>query len=114
MKGAAVAGEWEQQPGLFALAGTVFGGLCLYAAQAIMGKAAFQTAINQGFDRLCAQLQEENRVLREERNELIGETRNLKQTVRSLITMLRRQGVVDFPDDIRDRLKGEGIEDEAV
>lgn len=89
---------------LASTAGAVFGGFALWAANRLMGRAAFQTAINDGFNKLTEQLQEErNQALNElqaervawaaERAELKGEIRGLTQAVESLHRELVRHGI---------------------
>ena len=74
--------------------GAVAGGFFLWLAQRLMGRAAIQTAINDGFAKLVDDLQAERRALIEElerrdaqwaieRDELKGEIRQLKQLVQS-------------------------------
>ncbi len=89
---------------LTGVASAVFGALGLWWANRIMGKAAFQTAINQGFDALTDQLQEECKQLlaeiengRAERAELADKTADLVRTVEGLKALLRAHGI-DIPD----------------
>lgn len=89
---------------LSGLATATVGALGLWLAQRVLGKAAFQQAINDGFTKLTDQLQEErdrDRAAFEaariawaaERASLKGEIRNLTQTVESLENFLRRHGL---------------------
>lgn len=84
---------------LAGLATAAIGAIGLWLAQRVLGKAAFQTAISEGFNKLTDQLQEEReRLTREiaaeraqheaervawhtQRATLKGEIRNLKQAV---------------------------------
>ena len=86
-----------------ALAGAVVGGVALWLAQRLLGKAAFQQAINDGFAKLTAQLQDERDLAKREleqrqlawegeRASLKGEIRNLTQTMESLKRDLARGG----------------------
>jgi len=95
---------------LTGIASAVFGALGLWWANRLMGKAAFQTAINQGFDELTNQLQEERKQLlaeiesgrargRAERAELADKIADLVRTVEGLKALLRAHGI-DIPDDI--------------
>ncbi len=74
----------------------------------MLGKAAFQTAINSGFKGLLDQLQEERALLlaqlaaerlswSAERAQTRGEIINLTQAVESLKNLLRRKGL-EVPD----------------
>jgi hypothetical protein len=80
------------------------GAFGLWVANRMLGKAAFQTAINAGFKELLDQLQEERRVLMAElsaertansteRTQMRGEIRNLRQVVESLKNVLRSNGI---------------------
>ncbi|MBX3482555.1 hypothetical protein [Phenylobacterium sp.] len=98
------------------LATATVGALGLWLAQRVLGKAAFQTAINDGFAKLTAELQEERDQLKRElaaehdriqaervtwatdRASMLGEIRNLKQLVQSLKALLRKHGVA-IPGD---------------
>lgn len=122
MRTHAVAGDGMQfDPGASAAAGmitTAFGAAGLWLAQRMMGKAAFQNAINTGFSSLLDQLQEERATyqaavtsLREELKveraarhdeqiktaaeiaQLRGDVMNLTQAKLSLEELLRRSGV---------------------
>jgi len=86
------------------LCGALLGAVGLWLANRLLGKAAFQTAINDGFSKLTDQLQEERdrygRALdaerlswAAERATLRGEIRNLMQSIESLKAALRRAGV---------------------
>lgn len=97
------------------LATATVGATGLWLAQRVLGKAAFQTAINDGFAKLTTDLQEErDRLLREiaaertviaaeriawseERSQLKGRIRQLEQVVQGL---QRRLGITpeDQPD----------------
>ena len=96
---------------LSGLATATIGAAGLWLAQRVLGKAAFQTAINDGFAKLTADLQEERDQLKRElaaeheriqaervawaveRTSMLGEIRNLKQAVQSLKALLRKHGV---------------------
>lgn len=112
-------GGLEPQPGLLAamsaVVGAVMGSLGLWLANRMMGKAAFQTAINDGFAKLTKELQEERDGYRAElvasrsawaeerviwsadRASLKGEIRNLMQSIESLKSVLRGHGI-PIPD----------------
>jgi cation transport regulator ChaB len=101
----------SQHGPLTALVGLVSAGLGafgLWLANRMLGKAAFQTAINAGFKDLTDQLQEERKDLQSrwdaervawaaERAQLRGEIINLTQAVESLKSLLRRRGI-DVPE----------------
>lgn len=87
--------------------GAGLGAVGLWLASRLMGKAAFQTAINQGFQGLTASLQEERDSFRQQLAEeritragieaqLRGEILNLTQTIESLKHLLIRHGI-DVP-----------------
>ena len=89
---------------LAAMAGAALGAFGLWLANRMLGKAAFQTAINDGFAKLTKELQEERdgyriELTRErvswaaERATLQGEIRNLMQSIESLKNELRRNGI---------------------
>lgn len=93
-----------------AIVSAVLGAMGLWLANRVMGKAAFQTAINQGFEALTNQLQEERKQLlaeiemgrargRAERAELADKIADLVRTVEGLKALLRAHGI-DIPDDI--------------
>ncbi|MDZ4373815.1 MAG: hypothetical protein U1C74_20665 [Phenylobacterium sp.] len=96
---------------LAALVGVVaaaLGAFGLWLANRMLGRAAFQTAINEGFNKLTDQIQEERDALRKElldervaraakEAELYGAILNLTQTVESLKSLLRRAGI-PIPD----------------
>lgn len=80
------------------------GAFSLWLANRLLGKAAFQTAINNGFQALTNELQEERMALLKqlnevqvqsasERAELRGEIINLTQVVEGLKNLLRRHGI---------------------
>ena len=90
------------------IASAVLGALGLWLANRVMGKAAFQTAINQGFEALTNQLQEERKQLLAEielgrargcaeRAELADKIADLVRTVEGLKALLRAHGI-DVPD----------------
>ena len=88
-----------------AIVSAVLGAMGLWLANRVVGKAAFQTAINQGFEALTNQLQEERKQLlaeiemgRAERAELADKIADLVRTVESLKALLRAHGI-DVPDD---------------
>ncbi len=87
--------------GLF---GAALGAVGLWLANRLLGKAAFQTAINDGFAKLLQAQQSESESLRGEleaarvswaaqRATFEGEIRNLVQAVESLKAELRRHGI---------------------
>lgn len=89
---------------LAAIGGAALGAFGLWLANRLLGKAAFQTAINDGFAKLTKELQEERDVYRREltkeriewageRATLQGEIRNLMQSIESLKNELRRHGI---------------------
>lgn len=84
------------------------GAFGLWLANRMLGKAAFQTAINSGFQALTDQLQEERKEMQarwdlERINwaateaQLRGEIINLTQAIESLKAYLRRKGL-DVPE----------------
>jgi hypothetical protein len=93
------------------LGGAVTAGLGafgLWLANRTLGRAAFQTAMNDGFSKLTDQLQEERKEMQArwdaeriawaaERAQLRGEIINLTQAVESLKSLLRRSGI-QVPD----------------
>lgn len=91
------------------LVGALLGAAGLWFANRLLGKAAFQTAINHGFKELTDQLQEERRGLMAElsaermansaeRSQMRGEISNLRQVVESLKNVLRMNGL-PIPED---------------
>jgi hypothetical protein len=93
---------------LVGFAGATLGAFGLWLANRMLGKAAFQTAINSGFKELTDQLQEERKAYRDqldaerlawagERAQLRGEIINLTQAIESLKSLLRRNGIA-VPD----------------
>lgn len=85
------------------------GGLGLWLANRLAGKAAVQAALNSGFEKLYAELHAQNKDLKRELNaervahaatraRLDGEMANMRQAMRSLENMMRRQGVPLPPD----------------
>lgn len=99
-------------------AGAGIGAFGLWLANRMLGKAAFQTAINSGFKELTDQLQEERQALmaelsaerlanHQERTQLRGEVSQLRQVVESLKNLLRRHGV-DIPEDLH-RIGADGV-----
>ncbi len=94
-------------PWLTAVAATiggVLGAFGLWLANRTLGKAAFQTAMNDGFSKLLDQLQEEREIIRKEfaayriisdaeRAQLRGEVINLTQAFNGLKNLLRRKGI---------------------
>lgn len=101
---------------LSGLATATVGATGLWLAQRVLGMAAFQTAINDGFSKLTSDLQEERDGLlksikeersawqaervswAQERSRLTGEIINLRQTVTGLTNQLRALGGA-VPDD---------------
>ncbi|TXH31616.1 MAG: hypothetical protein E6Q94_07770 [Burkholderiaceae bacterium] len=95
---------------LTSVVSAAFGALGLWWANRVLGKAAFQTAINQGFEALTNQLQEERSQLlaeiengrargRAERAELASKIADLVHTVEGLKALLRAHGI-DVPEEI--------------
>lgn len=93
---------------LIAVVSGAIGAFGLWLANRMLGKAAFQTAIGDGFMKLTDQLQEERATLlrtladeriawASERAQLRGEVINLTQAVESLKHLLRRNGL-DVPE----------------
>ena len=80
------------------------GGFSLWLANRLMGKAAFQQAINSGFTELTKQVREERDFFRKqlsderiawaaERAEFNGKILNLTQSIESLKHLLIRNGI---------------------
>ena len=80
------------------------GAFGIWLANRMLGKAAFQTAINTGFKELTDQLQEERAAMRQELTEervksaaveaqLRGEIINLTQVIEGLKDILRKNGI---------------------
>lgn len=103
-----VGGIDPAHPGLLAalagILGAAIGGFALWLANRLLGKAAFQTAINDGFAKLASAQDRANAKLEKqltaerigwaaERATLQGEIRNLMQAVDSLKSELRRHGI---------------------
>ncbi len=80
----------------------VFGGWMVWLAQRVMGKAAFQSAINEGFKGLLGEIQKERAADRvawdAERARLNGDIANLRSTISGLKAMLRAAGIAIPPD----------------
>lgn len=101
------AGAAASQVGLIAAAATAIGAAIgafgLWLANRMLGKAAFQSAINTGFSELLKRTEEmheaERRGWRETELGLRGEIVNLRQTISSLTSDLRRRGVIDIPEN---------------
>lgn len=85
-------------------ASAVLGGFSLWLANRLMGKAAFQQAINSGFSELTKQVREERDFFRKqlteeriawaaERAEFNGKILNLTQSIESLKHLLIRNGI---------------------
>lgn len=109
-------GGFDVSLGIWAPVGAAVGAAGLWLANRLVGKAAVQSALNSGFQTLFTELQEERALLvstlkeervqsdkdrvaaAAERSELRGEIRNLMQTVESLKSLLRRNGV-QIPDN---------------
>lgn len=94
-------GLWSTLTGVF---GAALGAFGLWLANRMLGKAAFQTAIGDGFMKLTDQLQEERDFFRRqlaeervawasERATLNGQINNLTQAVESLKHLLIRHGI---------------------
>lgn len=98
----------DLEPSWIAAAGTVIVGALgmvgLWLANRLMGKAAFQQAINSGFKNLLDEVNADREALRKtleherletaiERDSLRGEIRQLNQLVESLMRMLRDNGI---------------------
>jgi hypothetical protein len=109
MRGLAMAadGGIELSPGtitgITGVIGAAVGGFCLWLAQRLVGKAAWETALNAKFSELLKRTEEfharKEAAWEVERLQLRGEIVNLKQTIASLASTLRRQGVLDVPED---------------
>lgn len=95
---------------ILATVGAATGALGLWLANRLLGKAAFQTAINHGFKELTDQLQEERRQLMgelsaeriassAERSQLRGEVSELRQVIESLKSLLRHHGI-EIPENL--------------
>lgn len=89
---------------LVAMVAAALGAFGLWLANRMLGKAAFQTAINAGFKDLTDQLQEERAAMREELTvervrsaaveaQLRGEVLNLTQVIEGLKKILRENGI---------------------
>lgn len=89
---------------LIGVATAALGAFGLWLAQRMLGKAAFQTAINSGFKDLTDQLQEERAAMRQEMTDeriksaaveaqLRGEIINLTQVIEGLKNILRENGI---------------------
>lgn len=92
-------------PWLAALAtgvGAVIGAFGLWLANRLLGKAAFQQAMNAGFQVLMERAEalhaEERRSWHEERLSLRGQILNLTQTIASQNAALRRAGIAGLPE----------------
>ena len=90
------------------LIGALIGAVGLWGANRMMGRAAVQQALNDGFSKLARDLQEERTQLRkdladerlraeQERAALHGEITQLRRVVEGLKTLLRRNGI-EVPD----------------
>lgn len=93
-----------------ASAAGAIGAFGLWLANRTLGKAAFQTAINDGFNKLLERVQKERDQLTQEleneraeaakeRTQLRGELHNLMQVVLSLKRLLQQHGI-DIPPDL--------------
>lgn len=100
----AADGDANALTALTAGGSAIMGAFGLWLANRLMGKAAFQSAIGDGFNKLTDQLQEERAELRRQMNEeriraaaehaeLRGEIINLTQVVEGLKSILRRHGI---------------------
>lgn len=104
----AVANVHDLEPswvaGISAAVTAMLGAAGLWLANRLMGKAAFQTAINNGFKALLDEVQEDRAELRRtlekeraeaavERAQLRGEIRGLTQVIESLKVQLRTHGI---------------------
>lgn len=82
--------------------GAMMGALALFLANRLVGKAAFQAAINAGYqgllDRMEARHADERSQWHEERLQMRGEIVNLKQTLASMNAAMRRAGVEGLPE----------------
>jgi len=101
------AGVVEHEGWWAAVGGAVtalIGALGVWLAQRVLGKAAFQQAINDGFQKLATELRKDNEALRAElaekelaharqAAELRGQIINLTQANESLKSALRRAGI---------------------
>ena len=105
-----MADDWHSNlPALGTLAPGIAGATAVWLASRLVGKAAFQTAINQGFSELTNRLQEERNKLHEdflkerrawakERAELHLEILEWKRAVENFKALLRMHGF-ETPDD---------------
>lgn len=100
----AADGDATALTAMTAAGSAAMGAFSLWLANRLLGKAAFQTAINNGFQALTNELQEERKALLKqlnevqiqaagERAELRGEIINLTQVVEGLKSILRRHGI---------------------
>lgn len=105
LRGESALDNWTD--GAFALGGATVGGIALWLAQRLVGKAAWQNVINNGFRDLIAAHREEMAGLRKElageraaraasEARMRGEIANLTQANESLRRELQRRGV-DLP-----------------
>lgn len=87
---------------LIGVATAALGAFGLWLAQRMLGKAAFEQAMNARFqvlmDRTDALHKEERAAWQAERLELLGKIVNLQQIVATLTASLRRQGVTGLPE----------------
>lgn len=103
--GGGLAGAWAAfWAAAAAIGGAALGAAGLWLANRLMGKAAFQKAISEGFQALTHELQEERDNYRRmldaerlawqgERAQLRGDVINLTQAIESLKALLRRNGI---------------------
>jgi hypothetical protein len=100
------AGSAASQVGLIAAAATALGAaisaIGLWLANKLIGKAAFETMMTTRFQVMMDQQRafhaEERAAWKDAELRLNGEIVNLRQTVASLTSTLRRQGVIDIPE----------------
>jgi hypothetical protein len=99
-------GAAASQAGLIAAAATALGAALgafgLWLANRMLGRAAFEAAMTGRFKEIMDQQRafhvEKERAWDAERLTLRGEIVNLKQTIASLASDLRRRGVIDTPE----------------
>jgi muconolactone delta-isomerase len=101
------AGAAASQVGLIAAAatalGAAIGALGLWLANRMLGKAAFEAMMTTRFQVMMDQQRafhaEERASWDTQRLRFEGEIVNLRQTIASLTSDLRRRGVIDIPDN---------------
>jgi hypothetical protein len=99
-------GAAASQAGLIAAAATALGAALgafgLWLANRMLGRAAFEAAMTGRFKEIMDQQRalhlEERNAWNEQRLRFEGEIVNLRQTISSLTSDLRRRGVIDIPE----------------